>query len=164
MLHFSDGTDAWNVTACQSDCTTGVMPISNCMAGAPVILSTPHFWYGHESLTEAIDGIHPIKDLHETIINVDPLTGVVLDGHKRIQVNVGLDQIPELSVLSNVSKMVFPVVWFDEYATLSEELQAEYVKTVTKPLNIVNGVTIGLGIVLGALLVVAGGILCHFYV
>ena len=129
------------------------MPITNCVAGAPIILSCPHFWNGHDSLINSVDGIAPIKDAHETYLNIDPLSGVTLDGHKRIQVNLGLLPIPSLSVLANVNRTTFPIVWFDEYGTLSEELQTEYEDTITRPLNTVDGVSIAVGMVFGLSLI-----------
>ena len=84
----TDGTDSWDTSGCAEDCITGTMPISNCVLGAPVILSSPHFWYGAQSMVDAIDGINPIKELHETYLDIDPLSGVTLNGHKRIQVEL----------------------------------------------------------------------------
>ena len=158
----SDGTDTWNTTGCDEICKTGMIRLDSCSAGAPIIFSSPHFWYGDQSLIDAIDGMHPVKDLHETYLMIDPLIGVAFDAHKRIQVNIGVAKIPELDLLANVDDVVFPLLWLDEYATLTEEDEKDYHKALTKPLNIVDGITIGIGMVFGSLLVVAGIVCCWF--
>ena len=112
--------------------------LDSCAAGAPLIFSSPHFWYGHDSLWEAIDGLQPIKELHETYLSIDPLLGVAFDAHKRIQINMGVAKILELAVLANVEDIVFPLFWLDEYATITEEDEKEYHKALTKPLNVVD--------------------------
>lgn len=60
--------------------------VQNCLAGAPVVMSAPHFLKGDQVLVDAIEGLHPEPDLHDTILLIEPLTGVAMSGHKKIQV------------------------------------------------------------------------------
>lgn len=156
----TDGSDSWDASGCDEICKTGMIRLDSCAAGAPIIFSSPHFWFGDESLWEAIDGLSPVKELHETYLSIDPLLGVAFDAHKRIQINVGVAPIPEIELLKGVEDAVFPLLWLDEYATISEEDEKEYHKTLTKPLNVVDGISIGLGMVLGSLLVLGGIVSC----
>ena len=57
-----------------------------CQGGAPIIMSAPHFYNGATELANAVDGMNPNKDLHDTILDLEPITGIALNAHKRIQV------------------------------------------------------------------------------
>lgn len=105
------------------------------------------------------------KSQHAKKSNTDQLKNITgLFNFKSVffQANLGLRPIPAISALASVNRTTFPVVWFDEYATLPEELQAEYVSSITKPLNIVDGVSIGIGLVFGSLLILGGCVCCWF--
>ena len=51
---------------------------------------------------------------------------------------------------------LFPILWADEGAELDEDGANEFKDMVEKPIKIVNGVSIGLGIVAGSVLFVIG--------
>ena len=53
---------------------------------------------------------------------------------------------------------LFPVLWADEGADLDEENENKFKDMVIKPSNIVNGVSVGVGMVLGAILFIIGAI------
>ena len=40
-------------------------------------MSTPHFLDGDERLWQAIDGLDPVRDLHVTYLNLEPLSGKI---------------------------------------------------------------------------------------
>lgn len=42
--------------------------------GAPVIMSTPHFYQGDEVELAKLDGLDPKKSDHETILDVEPVS------------------------------------------------------------------------------------------
>lgn len=39
-----------------------------------MMLSTPHFYMGAEEYIKAIDGINPVKEEHETHIDLEPVS------------------------------------------------------------------------------------------
>lgn len=80
------GSNEWDFSGCERRCKDGLIRLDRCMAGAPLAMSAPHFLYGDPELVDAIDGVQPDQALHETVLNVDPLLGIVLQGHKKIQV------------------------------------------------------------------------------
>ena len=51
---------------------------------------------------------------------------------------------------------VFPILWADEGADLDETNEKKFKDAVIKPSSIVNGLSIGLGIVFGAILFIIG--------
>ncbi len=50
-------------------------------------MSAPHFLRGDEELVAAVDGLEPSVDLHDTVLLVEKMTGLVLLAHKRIMVS-----------------------------------------------------------------------------
>ena len=66
-------SETWDLTNCER-CVDGIISLEGCQ-GVPVIMSTPHFLDGDERLWEAIDGLQPVKDLHVTYLNLEPLSG-----------------------------------------------------------------------------------------
>ena len=44
----------------------------------PVFFSPPHFYLGDHSLVDDINGMHPNKTLHETYIDVEPVSITLL--------------------------------------------------------------------------------------
>ena len=62
-----------------------------------------------------------------------------------------------LELTANLPKIdVFPVLWADEGADLDETNEKKFKDSVIKPSQIVNGLSIGLGMVLGLLLFMIG--------
>ncbi|KAG9480654.1 hypothetical protein GDO78_012231 [Eleutherodactylus coqui] len=74
---------------------SGLLNVSMCKEGAPIILSQPHFYQAEKSIISSIVGIHPKKEYHETFMDINPLTGMLIRGAKRMQVNVYIKPIPE---------------------------------------------------------------------
>jgi len=65
------------------------MDISRCKKGAPIVLSAPHFYKADPYLVNhEVKGLRPEKALHETFLEIEPLTGLVLNAARRIQINV----------------------------------------------------------------------------
>ena len=72
--------DAWDFSDCQNKtlkletCIDGLLFLQGSY-GVPIIMSTPHFLDGDESLWEAIDGVQPEREKHITFLNIEPTTG-----------------------------------------------------------------------------------------
>jgi len=141
--------DTWNMKGCDK-CKDGILSLQGCQ-GAPVVMSTPHFLDGDPSLAEAIDGINPVRDAHVTYLNLEPMTGMPLQAHKRIQINVPLFQSKRFELLKNVIESLFPLVWVDEGADIDQENLDKAKGMLVTPflaVDIGSGVIIGLGGVL----------------
>ena len=76
--------DQWDMTGCRL-CLDGLFNTQGCQ-GAPAFGSGPHFLYGDPSLVQGIEGLQPDSDKHSTFLNIEPLSGVAFQAHKRIQV------------------------------------------------------------------------------
>uniref|UniRef100_A0A2R5LJG4 Scavenger receptor class B member 1 n=1 Tax=Ornithodoros turicata TaxID=34597 RepID=A0A2R5LJG4_9ACAR len=90
---------------------SGVMDISKCQHGAPVLLSFPHFYLGDPSYLEAIEGLHPDPFHHSFNLDVYPELGLGMRLYGRLQINVALEKVPYIRGLENVTEMVYPILW-----------------------------------------------------
>lgn len=78
---------------------TGVQNITTA-TGLPMVLSKPHFLDGAFSLYDSVNGMNPNREIHDTTLDVEPITGVLLRAHKRLQVAnyIASYNIPQISL------------------------------------------------------------------
>jgi len=150
------GSDEWDMSACREApyfCRDGMISLEGCQ-GAPVIMSTPHFLDGDPELAAAIDGINPVRELHETFLNLEPLSGQPMQAHKRIQISVPVLPSPRFDILNNVAENVFPLAWVDEGADIDSDpdLVKEAKAFLVTPFVAVDAV-MGVLIALGCMLI-----------
>ena len=58
----------------------------------PVYASKPHFLDGDPILREKVEGLNPDRNLHETALHVDPITGANVQFNIKIQINAQVNQ------------------------------------------------------------------------
>lgn len=58
---------------------SGVMNISVCNYGQPMFISYPHFYLADSSYLEAIEGLKPNKENHQSYMTLEPKIGVTLE-------------------------------------------------------------------------------------
>ena len=51
----------------------GILDVSRCQRGAPVVLSKPHFFLGSPVLRNRLKGLEPVREIHESYFDVDPV-------------------------------------------------------------------------------------------
>lgn len=132
---------------------SGLLNVSVCKEGAPIIMSSPHFYQADEKFAQDIFGMTPNKEEHQTSIDINPLTGVVLQAAKRLQINVYVEQIPNFSQTGNVRTVVFPVAYLNESATI-DDAAAKKLKGIGVQQNVVENIPfmlIGLAIIVGGI-------------
>ena len=57
------------------------------MGGAPVVMSSPYFYQSPPELRQNLKNFpEPIPSEHETQLDIEPITGMAIKIHKRIQV------------------------------------------------------------------------------
>lgn len=83
------------------------------VAGFPIALSYPHFYKSDPSLLEAIEGLEPTKDLHESYFFIQPKSGLPVDLAFRFQINMALQDIGHMARVEKFSKMTLPLLWFE---------------------------------------------------
>ncbi|KAM7392993.1 hypothetical protein PAMA_007895 [Pampus argenteus] len=132
---------------------SGVLNVSACKQGAPIIMSSPHFYQAEEKFVQDVFGMNPQKEYHQTAIDINPLTGFILQAAKRIQVNVYVEKIDTFSQTGNVRTVIFPVVYLNESVVI-DETSAKKLRAIDLKQNVVVNIPfmlIGLGILLGGL-------------
>ncbi|TNN55536.1 Lysosome membrane protein 2 [Liparis tanakae] len=72
---------------------TGLLKVSPCRKGAPVVASFPHFYLGENKYAAAIGGLSPKREHHQTFLDLNPTTGVIVRANKRAQVNILINRI-----------------------------------------------------------------------
>lgn len=124
----------------------GVLNISKCQFGAPVVSSSPHLFQADPIYRDRLRGLHPSKALHQTFLEIEPLTGMVLNAAKRLQVNAFVDNVPEWSSYFKKfpDKLIFPIVWIEESAKLDDKTASIVRAQVTDQLHLVLAIQVSL--------------------
>jgi len=138
-----------NITECYY---SGVLDVSRCRNGAPVVMSTPHFLGGDQTYINDT-GLSPNQTTHSTVLVVEPTSGVLLEARKRIQVNFRLEPFQETrsGLFSNVTDVIFPILWVEETMLISESSASDLEDKLLKPIKTVNvarWTVVGVGIFL----------------
>lgn len=133
----------------------GMLNLQPCL-GLPMILSTPHFYQGDEVELAKLVGLNPSKADHETIIDVEPRTGVAMFAAKKMQLNVPLKPYGSLPSFKNVPEVIFPILWVNESASVNEDDAREVRNAVFVPFVVVDAIC-GCLIAAGAVLLLVGG-------
>ena len=84
----SEVEDEWLFEDCNQFCRSGLLRLGGATYGVPVMMSWPHFWNADSILLDQIEGLQPMKEQHDTYIDIDPITGYPLSTHIRIQVTI----------------------------------------------------------------------------
>lgn len=130
---------------------SGVLNVSICKNGAPIIMSMPHFYQADEKFISAIDGMHPNKEYHETFVDINPLTGIILRAAKRFQINVYVRKLDDFVETGNIRSMVFPVMYLNESVLIDQEIASRLKSVINTTLIITNipYIVMALGVLLG---------------
>lgn len=136
-----------------NNCTFfGLLDISKCKEGRPVIISLPHFLHATPEIRETIEGLHPNEEEHSTYLDVEPITGFTLQFAKRLQVNLLVKQSKKIEVLKRLKRnYIVPILWLNETGTIGDEKAEMFKNQVTgkiKLLNVVEMALLGVGVVL----------------
>lgn len=104
---------------------SGVLPISTCQKGNPVVLSLPHFYMADQDFRDLFVGLNPDEEKHSSYVDVEPMTGLVLKGFKRLQANIEVTPHQNLRFLRHQKQMIFPILWLSEEGMVSDAKAAE---------------------------------------
>jgi len=119
----------------------------------PVRVSKPHFLGADPELTQDVEGMNPDPALHDTYLEVEPITGLTMKVRQRIQVNLEPMQLTDWS--NNAPHAVMPLLWMEDSGQVSEELATYFKEQVYGAMELKEQVPIyALGI--GACLAVPG--------
>lgn len=134
---------------------SGLLNISLCQPmNPPVVASPPHFYQSDKSLLEKVHGLKPEKSKHETFLEIEPITGVVMRGAQRVQINIALESVDVLTQTKGSFEKVFlPFMFASETAEITDEKASDFRKKVYTAITLANVFQYGL-IILGAFFIV----------
>jgi hypothetical protein len=133
---------------------SGVLDVSSCRQGAPIFISLPHLLYASDRYKEKIDGIAPDSELHQTILEVEPHTGLVLNAQKRLQINVFIAPEQYIDDLKLVKEVILPAIWINESTTIDQKSADDLTNQVLRYFTIVRWVSIVLIPVGGIIIII----------
>ncbi|KAM4527350.1 lysosome membrane protein 2-like isoform 2-T2 [Odontesthes bonariensis] len=107
---------------------TGLLKVSPCRKGAPVVASFPHFFLAEDKYAAAISGMSPQRKHHQTFLDLNPTTGVIVRANKRAQVNILINRVPGFPVTRALNETVFPVMFLNESVVIDEASAARVQK------------------------------------
>lgn len=128
----------------------GVMDISPCSRDAPIAISKPHFLDAPEKLI-GITGLNPLREEHDTFVDVEPWTGIPLNAAVKFQINIQTEPEEEMYKMTYPKKLV-PLLWFKTTAEADEastnKLKSKLFSKVTI-FKAIAGSIVGLGLLVG---------------
>ncbi|XP_007895114.2 lysosome membrane protein 2c [Callorhinchus milii] len=135
---------------------SGVLNVSVCRKGAPIILSSPHFYQADQKYIDDIEGMDPNKENHETFLDINPLTGILLKVAKRLQINVYIEKIDVFHETGNVQSLIFPVMYLNESVLIDDSSASKLSKVLleTQVATVIPFMIMGLGILLGFIFII----------
>uniref|UniRef100_A0A7N6C3N0 Scavenger receptor class B, member 2a n=1 Tax=Anabas testudineus TaxID=64144 RepID=A0A7N6C3N0_ANATE len=133
------------------DCLgTGVLKVSVCREGAPIVVSFPHFYQADPMYINAVDGLSPNKEEHETYLDLQPTTGVPIRACKRAQLNIILKRVQGFPATKFINETIFPIMFVNETATIDDNSAAQ-MRTLLLIVTLVSNfpvLIVGMGIIL----------------
>uniref|UniRef100_A0AAQ4Q919 Scavenger receptor class B, member 2a n=1 Tax=Gasterosteus aculeatus aculeatus TaxID=481459 RepID=A0AAQ4Q919_GASAC len=136
------------------DClSTGVLKVSVC---APIVVSFPHFYQADPKYINAVEGLSPNKEEHETYLDLQPTTGVPIRACKRAQLNIILKRVQGFPITKLINETIFPIMFVNETATIDDD-SASQMRTMLLIVTLVSNfplLIVGMGIILLLVLVV----------
>jgi len=156
-------SDEYDISNCTiKTCHDGLQNLEYCQK-SPVIMCSPHFFMAEKQLDNFDSSIQrPAAENDQTYLDIEPVTGMVVRAHKRIQINMpivptGRDEIVFLKDITPLP--AFPVLWLDEGADIDQENIDKIKSMVTTPLLLLDVLKYGL-IALGAFMTFLGAVMC----
>ena len=71
-------------------------------------------------LLEKVDGLSPDKNIHDTYVHFELISGTPLSAEKKLQFNLAMEPIEQLDVMAKLPKLYMPIFWVSEGAHLNK--------------------------------------------
>ncbi|PAA66909.1 hypothetical protein BOX15_Mlig007247g2, partial [Macrostomum lignano] len=143
---------------------SGVLNISACAEGAPILMSQPHFYQAAAQYQDALGGLSPGPEF-DTVLDVEPNTGLVMRAAKKLQINMAVTPSRQFADLQNLnSTLIMPLAWLNESACLDPESAGKFRAGVLQPRDTVARVQwslLAIGFLLCGLALLCLGFKCR---
>lgn len=129
---------------------SGVMNVSSCRYGAPVVVSFPHFYAADPYYLQFVDGLKPEQEKHEFYMKMEPEIGIPVEVAARLQISVMIQPSPNIGLFEEAPTLFFPALWFEQKVRIPNEMIDELKIGVTMPIigYCCAGVIIAIGLIL----------------
>ncbi|MFV2015859.1 MAG: hypothetical protein ACC656_10545, partial [Candidatus Heimdallarchaeota archaeon] len=123
---------------------------------APLFISMPHF-YDADSAASSVEGLSPNKEKHETRVDIEPITGVVMSAAKRLQINFQVG--PGNLFTTGIAKTdLLPIVWIEEGGSITPDLAEDFKNAVYGAQQIqqvapITGAAVGIVLLLSSMFI-----------
>lgn len=114
---------------------SGVMNVSACRFGSPVFMSFPHYYGADPYYLSQVEGMNPSIDKHEFYITLEPMTGIPLDVAARLQINMLIRPVPNVSLYQHAPHIFFPVLWFEQKVQIPGEMASDIKTVIAMPMT-----------------------------
>ncbi|XP_062868043.1 lysosome membrane protein 2 [Trichomycterus rosablanca] len=98
----------------------GVLNVAVCRKGAPVVVSFPHFYLADKKYVDALEGISPVHEQHQTYLDLNPTAGVPVRASKKAQINIMLDRVTGFPMTKNFNGTIFPIMFLNESVVIDD--------------------------------------------
>lgn len=116
-------------------------------SNAPLFISKPHFLHADPGYLENVTGLHPNPAIHDSHLDVEPITGAVLKAEKRIQLNFLLQQCKFLPEIEKIPNVMLPIFYGSEEGSISPELANDFKSAVyTVKYGVTGGIWAAIGL------------------
>ena len=92
----------------------GIIDLSGCLNGAPLVLSAPHFLGTSPDLSALVDGLTPEREKHEFSLLFEPRLGTPVFAYGRLQLSIRVERTSFLRGFDQVRNAFIPFVWIEE--------------------------------------------------
>ncbi|XP_048006328.1 sensory neuron membrane protein 2 isoform X1 [Leguminivora glycinivorella] len=135
---------------------TGAQELYSCVGGF-LVLSNPHFLFADPIYRNGVIGMTPNEDIHRIWMDLEPNTGVVIRGAARVQFNMFLRPIPQISATNNLPNVLLPLFWLEQGMELPDEFLEEMNDKLLAPLRLVD-ILVPVLVATSCVLLVVGGV------
>nr|KAI8762028.1 scavenger receptor class B member 1-like [Biomphalaria glabrata] len=164
MMNASLNEDNIGYCVPQSLCLpSGLLNMTMCRKAAgglylPLVISFPHFLYGDPEVINSFEGLHPSEREHQTLIDVEPWTGLVLRATSKLQINMYIEQVPDIEQTRNLRSLYFPIFWLNVSSVVDDKNANLLKKQLFNSMEIADGVKYSL-LSVGLCLVILAAVL-----
>jgi hypothetical protein len=96
--------------------------------GIPLFLGKPHFLDAEQNLIDSIIGLNPMKELHNTYLDIEPISGAVMDAAERFQINLLVSKTDIW--YKKCYEGIMPILWLEFGGKITEDLANKFKKLV----------------------------------
>lgn len=136
---------------------SGAINISSCApSNIPIFMTKPHFLGASSAVRTYVNGMNPDASIHDTFVDVEPTTGIVMRVLRRLQVTLNTQPNHILGWFNNVNNQtLFPVLWLSDGGEATEE-QANTFKNGVYFARDLSYYTLWVAYIVGNIIVIGG--------